>query len=89
MDWLCPEFMATMAANITAHHGNITAEITLRHVAPAVQTGDLHVAIYDLHNGILHTANARKANASGPLAAYMRQYVRIDMNAQWSVTQAN
>ena len=87
MDWLCPKWMATMAQNITAHYGSVTAETTIRNIAPAAQTGDLHVAVYDLHNGILHTANARKANGTGPLPAYMRQYVRIDMNKQWALQQ--
>ena len=52
-----------------------------------VQTGDLHVAIYDLTNMIMHVANARRDGAPGPRLAYDRAFVKIDMNAAFAETR--
>ncbi len=48
MDWDCPTFDTVMAAQLTKYYGNITAENTIYGITPIVQTGNLHVAIYDL-----------------------------------------
>ena len=72
MDWLCPGFNEALAKQLTALHGNITAENTIREVVPIVQTGDLHIAVYDLHNEILYTANAKADDETGPPMAYDR-----------------
>ena len=37
-----------------------------------VQTGDLHIAVYDLPNEILFVSNAGADSESGPLHAYDR-----------------
>ncbi len=52
----------------------------------AFVSGDLHIAIYDLTNMVLHTANARRDGASGPAMAYDRAFVRLDMTAAFAVT---
>jgi isopenicillin-N N-acyltransferase like protein len=85
MDWLCPGFNVVMNKQLTQFYGNITAENTIRSITSIVQTGDLHIAIYDLTNMVLHTANARGDGESGPAMAYDRSFVRIDMNAVFSV----
>lgn len=41
-----------------------------------VQTGDLHIAIYDLSRGLLYVANARADDESGSLYAYDRYVCR-------------
>ena len=46
---------------------------------------DLHIAIYDLTNMVLHTANARRDGAAGPAMAYDRAFVRVDMSALFAV----
>jgi isopenicillin-N N-acyltransferase-like protein len=63
MDWLCPGYTTVLHAQLTALHGNLTAEATIQDVTAIVQTGDLHIAIYDLTNMVLHTANARRSSA--------------------------
>ena len=50
MDWLCPAYNEVLARQLTAYHGNITAENTIHNIVSIVQTGDLHVAVYDLPN---------------------------------------
>ena len=72
MDWLCPGYSEVLARQLTSYHGNITAENTIHNIVSIVQTGDLHVAVYDLPNEILYVSTARANNESGPLYAYER-----------------
>ncbi len=72
MDWLCPGYNVVLAKQLNAYHGNITAANTIQYVVPIVQTGDLHVAVYDLPNHVLYVANARADDETGPNMAYDR-----------------
>lgn len=82
MDWLCPSFSQKLAEEINAHYGKLTAEAAIKFLGE-VQTGDLHVAFYDLTHQQMYVANARGANESGPANAYARQYVHFDLAAMW------
>jgi len=84
MDWLCPPYSEVLAKQLNTVYGNITAENVIRDIVPIVQTGDLHIALYDLTNEVLHTANARADSESGPLKAFDRTFVRIDMKPLWA-----
>ena len=72
VDWLCPACNEVLARQLTAYHGNITAENTIHNVVSIVQTGDLHIAVYDLPNKILFVFNTRADSESQPLHAYDR-----------------
>ena len=72
MDWLCPNYSMVMAKQLNAYHGNITAANTIHYIVPIVQTGDLHIAVYDLPNQVLYVANARADSETGPDMAYDR-----------------
>ena len=72
MDWLCPGYSEVLARQLTTYHGNITAANTVHNIVPIVQTGDLHVAVYDLPKETLYVANARGENETGPAMAYNR-----------------
>ena len=72
MDWLCPGYSQVLAKQLTTYHGNVTAENTIHNIVSIVQTGDLHVAVYDLPNELLYVANAKADSESGPLHAYDR-----------------
>ena len=72
MDWLCPGYNQVLAQQLDNLHGSITAENTISHIVPIVQTGDLHVAVYDHHNQTLYVANARADGETGPNMAYDR-----------------
>eukprot|EP00698_Gefionella_okellyi_P017176 TRINITY_DN4986_c0_g1_i1.p3 TRINITY_DN4986_c0_g1~~TRINITY_DN4986_c0_g1_i1.p3 ORF type:complete len:206 (-),score=55.57 TRINITY_DN4986_c0_g1_i1:38-655(-) len=82
MDWLCPGFNEVMAQQLNSLHGNITAENAIRHVTAIVQTGNLHIAYYDLHAQQLYVANARRSDVTaGGQYAYDRTFNHFDMNA--------
>lgn len=89
MDWLCPNYTSVLHTQLDANYGNITAENTIRDIVPIVQTGDLHVAIYDLTNMVLHFASARPDGAPGAQMAYDRPFVRLDMTQLFAVSQSN
>ena len=72
MDWLCPGYSKVLARQLSDLHGNITAASTIRDVVSIVQTGDLHIAVYDLRNQLLYVSNARADGESGPPMAYDR-----------------
>ena len=69
---MCPGYSSVLAKQLTALHGNLTAENTIRDVVPIVQTGDLHIAVYDLPNQVLYVANAKADYETGPAMAYDR-----------------
>ena len=78
MDWDCPTFDRVMAAQLEHFHGNVTAENLLRVVLPTVNTGNLHVAIYDWSDAAMYVANAQPAGATA-VDAYLQPYTRLDM----------
>ena len=79
MDWLCPGFSVILHDQLKSLHGQLTPENTISHVVPIVQTGNLHIAAYDLSDKIMYIANARGKGESGPEFAYDRQFVKFDM----------
>jgi hypothetical protein len=81
MDWVCPNDNSMLSHQLQAYHGNITAENTVRNILSYVQTGNLHIAIYDHSNMFMHVATARGDGESGPLNAFSRQFLRLNMTA--------
>ncbi len=49
--------------------------------------GDLHIAIYDLTHNIMHVANARRDNVTGPVKAYDRMFIRFNMTELFAEPQ--
>lgn len=47
-----------------------------------VNTGDLHVGVYDLTDNIMYVADARDTKDTGPLEAFRRQFIKIDLNVE-------
>ena len=78
MDWLCPTFSKVLHDRIKANVP-LTPEKTIKSILPIVQTGDLHIAVYDLSDGYMFVANARGRNETGPEMAYDRGFVRLNM----------
>jgi len=87
MDWLCPSRQYKLYKQLTEHYGHITPELSIHNITSVVKTGDLQTAVYDLTDNIMYVANARRANATGPLEAYKRQFVKVDLNIEFSRTQ--
>ena len=54
---------------------------TIQDIVPIVQTGDLHIALYDLHKMMMHVSVAKRDGQTGALMAYDRAFIELDMNA--------
>ena len=84
MDWICPNDNRMLSHQLNLYYGNITAFNTIHFILPYVQTGSLHVAIYDHALGKMHISTARGDGETGQLDAYARQYIELDTNKLWS-----
>ena len=84
MDWDCPGWTKPLGEKLRAMHGKISAEAAAREVNAPLQTGNLHVAIYEIAAGrmlLAHAAGAQQKAAGGPKFAYERPYMQIDVRA--------
>ncbi|CAF0778657.1 unnamed protein product [Adineta steineri] len=87
MDWLCPSRQYKLYKAITDQYGQITPELSIKNITSVVKTGDLHVGVYDLTDNIMYVANARGTNEQGPMEAYKRQFVKVDLNVEFVRTR--
>lgn len=83
MDWLCPGFTQPLGEQLQKYYGKIDENTIIHNILPTVQTGNLHIAVYDLTNSNMHVSFARasKTDPSEPLNAYARQFTRLNMKA--------
>jgi len=79
MDWICPNDNLMLSHQLLAYHGNLTAQNTITNITSYVQTGDLHIAIYDFARMVMYVATARSDGERGPLNAYQRAFVELNM----------
>lgn len=81
MSWNVPRYDQPLHARLKANHGKINAEVVIKDILPRVGTGNLQATVYDLTAQKIWTANARADGESGPLNAYQRMFVEVDMQA--------
>eukprot|EP00053_Salpingoeca_punica_P016484 m.155940 g.155940 ORF g.155940 m.155940 type:complete len:444 (-) comp16974_c0_seq11:564-1895(-) len=80
MDWLCPSFNQVLHDKLAFYHGELTAQIAISNITSIVQTGNLHLALYDFGEALIYVANARPDGGSGPAMAYDRTFKAINLN---------
>lgn len=81
MSWNVPKYDQPLHDQLKAHYGRINATAVIEEILPTVRTGNLQVAVYDLTAMKIWTANARAEGETGPLNAYERTFVELDMKA--------
>jgi len=81
MDWLCPGYTEPLGQQLQQYHGLIDETVIIQNILPTVQTGDLHIAVYDLTNANMHVSFCKSNTApeSEPLKAFERQFTRLRM----------
>ena len=84
MDWLCPGYSRPLAAQIAALHGALTPANMISDVLGRVQTGDVHIAVYDLTRSAMYVSFMAPLNTTVPQMAYDRQYTALDMPQMWA-----
>jgi len=82
MDWQCPGYNSLLSHQLKQYHGQITPEIAIRYITSYEQSGDNHLAFYDLKNMKFWVSFAAPHTVSGPKEAYNRQFVKYDA---WSL----
>ncbi len=80
MSWDVPEYDRPLHDKLVEHYGRINAQVTIEDILPSVGTGDLQAVVYDLTALRVWVANAKASDEQGPLNAYERPFVEIDMN---------
>ena len=88
MDWDCPGWTKPLGEKLAQYHGNLTAALTVREINARVQTGNLHVAIYEIEQQIMYvsfSAGEKQRALGGPAFAYERPYARVDVGALFAV----
>ncbi len=78
MDWLCPGYSKILSEQLEKYHGQLTPDILIHNILPIIQSGDLHIAIYDMINDNVFISNARADNESaGQPMAYDRYNITL------------
>lgn len=83
MDWDCPAYNSALHDRLMTYYGDINAENTIHGIVPVVQTGNLHIAVYDLTDSLMYVSVARRSNGTGPQYAYDRNFTMLDLNSLW------
>jgi isopenicillin-N N-acyltransferase like protein len=87
MDWDCPTYTEKLGDQLNKYHGDIQASNVIGNILPSVQTGNLHIALYDLTNQYMFLSFSRSESAdqSEPVYAYQRQFTKLDMQSVFGV----
>jgi len=87
MDWNCPGYNEKLHDEMVKIHGHISEVNVVHDVLPTVQTGNLHVIVYDLTARNAHVSFMRTSSAdeSEPHYAYERQFTRLPMDDLFAV----
>jgi len=77
MSWNVPKYDQRLSTMLRKYYGRLTPEIVVRDILPAVETGSLQVAVYDLTARKVWVANAAAVDAGEkpPLQAWKRAYI--------------
>ena len=88
MDWLCPGFSAPLHDRLQENWGQLDAEVAIRDVVARTQTGNLHIAVYDLADDSVYVSFAKRSDdedtTTGKMA-YERGYTKLDLASLFSV----
>jgi hypothetical protein len=82
-----PGYNEVLAEQLQKFHGVIDEISTIHDILPTVQTGNLHIAFYDLTDDLFYVSLMRKtaADESEPLYAYERQFIKLNMKDLFEV----
>mmetsp|Transcript_465 Transcript_465/g.622 ORF Transcript_465/g.622 Transcript_465/m.622 type:complete len:319 (-) Transcript_465:18-974(-) len=79
MDWECPTFNELLGEQINANYGNVTASTAINDITSVLQSGDNHLAYYDLTGMNLYVAFAAPHASGGEEEAYARQFTHFNV----------
>ena len=74
-----------LGEQLRSSHGKLSPALSIKNVTSIAQTGNLHIAVYDLSEMQMYVANARGKGETGADFAYDRTFLQLDMNALFSM----
>jgi len=80
MDWICPGDNIVLSHQIQQLYGKLSPATAIKSLASVEESGDNHIAYYDLTNTELYVAYAAPHNSPGPQAGYARQFTHFTLN---------
>lgn len=88
MDWNCPGYDIALANALrnASQTGQLNATYTMQQVSGLVQSGNLHIVIYDWTNDDLYISVAKKSYGSGPSNAYDRPFMILSFKDLWGTS---
>jgi len=81
MDWDCPSYNLILSQQMEKYYGEITPELAIQMFTAVEQSGDNHLAFYDLTNMEMYVSYAAPFTVGGPAEGYNRQFTKMDLNA--------
>lgn len=89
MDWDCPGYTQKLGEQLGKYRTVLEPSNIIGNILPSVQTGNLHIAVYDLTDSSMYVSFSRSAAAdqSEPEFAYQRQFTQLDMTAVFGATK--
>jgi len=81
MDWLCPGYTQPLGEQLQKYNGQIDENVIIGNILPTVQTGNLHIAVFDDKDQNMHVSFCKRSTAdpAEPNYAYERQFTRLHM----------
>lgn len=80
MDWNCPAYQKALHDQLQDQWGKLSPENSISNVTANVQTGDVHLAVYDLTEQDMYVSFMRPEGGTGEQYAYQRPFTRLDLD---------
>jgi len=84
MDWICPGYNIVLSNLLLKYYGSITPELAIQSITAPEQSGDNHLAYYDLTNMQIYVSFAAPHTVGGKAPAYARQFTQFDAKTLFS-----
>jgi len=82
-----PSFHPCLGSLMEEHYGNLDSMVIKTYISAQLQTGNLHIAVYDFSRMLMYVSNAAPYQKEQPLVcAYDRPYIRVDLNELFSIS---
>jgi isopenicillin-N N-acyltransferase like protein len=85
MDWVCPGYNLVLSRLLQKYYGSLTPEVGYQYITAMEQSGDSHLAWYDLTNMEIYLSFAAPHASTGPAEAYARQFAKFDVTALFNL----
>eukprot|EP01130_Rhizamoeba_saxonica_P002004 TRINITY_DN11815_c0_g1_i1.p1 TRINITY_DN11815_c0_g1~~TRINITY_DN11815_c0_g1_i1.p1 ORF type:complete len:425 (-),score=97.09 TRINITY_DN11815_c0_g1_i1:25-1299(-) len=80
-----PSHNDCLSSILEEHYGSIDSKTMIEHVTAELQTGDMHIGIYDFAKNFFYVSNASPySKKDGYTPAYERHFTRLNMTAMFS-----